>query len=128
VTAADKYKIQYLDAAYVDRLGRQIAASLREGVPVACPYQPQNGTRYELVLTPMFAVSEWPSQYPVSADYPREHSVTIAIVNDGYRRAITLPILQPGFWLHESYLQEKLGVSEGDALALLALFELVSGS
>lgn len=122
--AAD-YKRDRLDGSYVDRVARTAAAMLREGCAVAIPYEPKNGTRYELVLTPLSHTFENPSHLPVAADCARHDCVAVAIVNEP-RVAIVLPILAPGFAVHPSYLQDKLRISGGDALALLALFQEIS--
>jgi hypothetical protein len=123
--AAADYMRQYLDSEYVARVARETTARLREGVPVAIPYEPGNMTRYELVLTPMESVAESPSTHPVAHDSPRNDSICIAIVNE-FATAIVLPILNPNFWLHPSYISEKMNVGDGDALALLALFQEIS--
>lgn len=121
---ASEYKTSRLKGDYVDRLAETAARSLLEGLPVVIAYEPGNATRYEVILTPLGAAVEPVTSYPVAQDCGRDHCVAVAVMN--MNAAMVLPMLEHGFYYHPSYIREKLDLSDGDALALMALFEAIN--
>jgi hypothetical protein len=92
--------------------GIVLRAALNESLFIE--YQPGNGTRYPLLITPIHDFpTEARSRMGAGREPPTGRELMVTLFRDEYRT-----VLVGGFFLAPSYLQEKLGVGEVDAVII----------
>ncbi len=102
--------LERLDLGYIRRIGTHAGVRLREGQVVAMDYQPGNGTRYELVFTPLSAlnpVGEYGERVPTGM--AGDPSGVIVSYLSGNRVYPFHLLQQPRPPLAAGYLMEKPG-------------------
>lgn len=129
--------VEELDLDYVRGVGTEAREVLLSGVPVGLDYCPGNGTRYELVLTPCGYIDTIDCRMPGSTyavvAVPTGFgddlgtAVLVSHLNGTHNKAWAVNLLnRGGDFLAPWYVEEKLGVSHDDAVALTALFAVIA--
>lgn len=119
---------------YIAEIGERARMYLEDGQPVSIDYQPGNGTRYPMVLTPMKAIKQL-SQWSIPSGHSTEveNVVVVAMVESGLSYSFTM--LNRHAYLAPGYVAGKLGYNgggedggnEADGQALSALFAAIAG-
>lgn len=129
-TEASAYDLRW---DYIEQVGIKARAMLSTGLPVSIDYQPGNGTRYPMVLTPMKMVQHL-SQWQVPSGHGEDtDSVVIVTMVEGCGTGYSFEMLDRHGYLAPNYVASKLGYmrgedgSEADGQALAALFAVIAG-
>jgi hypothetical protein len=116
-------EVARLDRNYIKAVGHVARTALLAGQAVALAYTPDNATQYDLVLTPGNSLVQLGGdKVPRGFGHLRD-VVVIAVSNfeNSHPWAVSLLDRFPQTWLAPWYVAEKLGVGEGDAIAITAL-------
>ena len=120
-----------LDLRSIRATGAEIAALLGQKIPVGVSYQPNNGTAYALIFTPVRSIEQI-SKWTVPGGVHDENGLaltgmTVVAKVEGTTWAWPFD-LRPGRRAQWTYVAEKIQTdSWGDAAAITALLRAVSG-
>jgi hypothetical protein len=120
-----------LDMGYVRDVARYVAASLRgQGQPIGVAFQPGDGTRYDLLFTPIQALRFAPARVVDGNDWGLEAEFGIsrepgtAVVVWGRNGAAGFDFRTGGF--EPVYLNEIFETTMGSACTITILFEAIA--